>query len=48
MLKERLKALRKELRLTQQEFADRVGIYRAVILAPMKLGKTRLAMPSYL
>ena len=31
MLKERLKALRKELRLTQQEFADRVGISRSNI-----------------
>ena len=31
MLKERLKALRKELRLTQQEFADRVGISRGNI-----------------
>jgi transcriptional regulator with XRE-family HTH domain len=31
LLKERLKALRKELRLTQQEFADRVGISRGNI-----------------
>lgn len=31
MLKGRLKALRKELRLTQQEFADRVGISRGNI-----------------
>ena len=31
MLKERLKALRNELRLTQQEFADRVGISRGNI-----------------
>lgn len=31
MLKERLKALRKELHLTQQEFADRVGISRGNI-----------------
>ena len=30
-MKERLKALRKELRLTQQEFADRVGISRGNI-----------------
>jgi len=30
-LKERLKALRKELHLTQQEFADRVGISRGNI-----------------
>lgn len=30
-MKERLKVLRKELRLTQQEFADRVGISRGNI-----------------
>ena len=38
-MKDRLKLLRKELRITQQELADRVGISRGNIAA-YEVGKT--------
>ncbi len=41
-MKDRLKILRKELRLTQQEFADRVGISRGNIAA-YEVGKNSLS-----
>ena len=41
-MKDRIKAIRKELELTQQEFADRMGISRAPI-ASCEIGRTEPA-----
>lgn len=45
-MKDRIKKIRKELDLTQQEFADRIGIARGNIAA-YEVGKMHQAILSY-